>query len=59
MVVKDVRAKARDLGIKNYSKFAKNDLIRAIQEKEGNDPCYQNIDDCGQYDCCWRSDCQS
>jgi hypothetical protein len=40
MVVKDIRAKARDLGVKNYSKLAKTDLIRAIQEKEGNAPCY-------------------
>ena len=58
MVVKDIRAKARDLGVKNYSKMSKVDLIRAIQEKEGNIPCYQNIYDCGQADCLWRPDCQ-
>ena len=51
MVVKDIRAKAREMGIKNYSKMAKTDLIHAIQEKEGNAPCYQNIDDCWQFDC--------
>ena len=58
MLVKDIRAKACDLGVKNYSKLAKTDLIRAIQEKEGNAPCYLNIYDCWQFDCCWRSDCQ-
>jgi hypothetical protein len=59
MFVKDIRVKARDLGVKNYSKMSKVDLIHAIQEQEGNDSCYQNIVDCGIYDCCWRSDCQS
>ncbi len=59
MNMKDIRAKARDLGVKNYSKLIKADLIRAIQEKEENDPCYQNIHDCRQSDCLWMSDCQA
>jgi hypothetical protein len=58
MILKDIRAKGRDLGVKNYSRLAKTDLIRAIQEKEGNAPCYQNIHDCRQYDCLWMPDCQ-
>ena len=58
MVVKDIRAKAREMGVKNYSKMAKADLIHAIQEKEGNTPCYQHIYDCWQFDCLWRSGCQ-
>jgi Rho termination factor, N-terminal domain len=58
MIVKDIRAKARDLGVKNYSKLAKTDLIHAIQEQEGNATCYQNIYDCWHFDCLWRSDCQ-
>jgi hypothetical protein len=26
--------------------------------QEGNAPCYQEITDCRQYDCCWMGDCQ-
>jgi hypothetical protein len=40
MILNDIRAKARSLGLKNYSRLAKTNLIRAIQEKEGNAPCY-------------------
>ncbi len=58
MNTKEIRAKARALGVKNYSKLVKADLIRAIQEKEGNTPCYLNISDCRQIDCLWISDCQ-
>jgi hypothetical protein len=58
MVVKDIRTKAREMGVKKYSKMSKVELIRAIQEKEGNSACYQNIDDCQQYDCMWRPECQ-
>jgi hypothetical protein len=43
MVVKDIRAKAREMGVKNYSKLSKVDLIHAIQEKEGNAACYQRL----------------
>lgn len=37
MLLKDIRAKGRDLGVKNYSRMVKTDLIRAIQEKEISD----------------------
>jgi hypothetical protein len=40
MILKDIRVKGLDLGVKNYSRLAKTELIRAIQEKEGNAPCY-------------------
>jgi hypothetical protein len=33
MMLKDIRAKARDIGVKNHSRLEKTDLIRAIQEK--------------------------
>ena len=36
----------------------KEDLIRAIQEKEGNFPCFGSaMEHCSQEDCCWREDC--
>lgn len=58
MTLKEIRVKARGLGVKYYSKMKKDDLIRAVQEKEGNSPCYQNIYDCWEFDCLWRPDCQ-
>ena len=58
MNMKDIREKAKALGMKNYAKMKKGDRIRAIQVAEGNSPCYQGIYDCRQYDCCWMGDCQ-
>jgi hypothetical protein len=58
MKVTDIRAKARDLSVKNCSRLNKADLIRAIQVAEGNSPCYQQIHDCRVMDCLWRPDCQ-
>ena len=61
MILKDIRAKARNIGVnvKNHSRLGKTDLIRGIQEKEGKAPCYQNISDCWQFDCLGRPDCQN
>uniref|UniRef100_A0A7C5EQ78 Rho termination factor-like N-terminal domain-containing protein n=1 Tax=Desulfobacca acetoxidans TaxID=60893 RepID=A0A7C5EQ78_9BACT len=58
MNLKEIREKAKSLGVKNYSKMKKAELIKAIQQQEGNSPCYQEITDCRQYDCCWMEDCQ-
>jgi hypothetical protein len=58
MTLKEIQEKARSMGLKNYTRFRKADLIRAIQEKEGNSPCYQGISDCRQYDCLWMPSCQ-
>ena len=58
MNIKEIREKAKGLGIKNIAKMKKADLIKAIQVQEGNSPCYQEIVDCRQYDCCWMGDCQ-
>ncbi|HIJ89680.1 MAG: hypothetical protein OEV89_02355 [Desulfobulbaceae bacterium] len=57
MKMLDIKTKAKDLGIKP-GKLKKEDLIRAIQEKEGNFPCFGSaIENCTQEDCCWREDC--
>jgi hypothetical protein len=58
MNVTEIHAKARQMGVKNYSRLNKADLIRAIQVAEGNSPCYQKIYDCRVDDCLWRRDCQ-
>jgi hypothetical protein len=58
MTVTEIRKKAKELKIKNYARLPKDQLIWAIQQAEGNSDCYGKIVDCGQTDCCWRSDCQ-
>ncbi len=57
MTLREIRGVARRLGLKNYHKLRKADLIRIIQEKEGYSPCYQSIFDCQQHDCLWLTDC--
>jgi len=58
MKVTEIRSKGRELGVKNYSKLNKKDLIHAIQVAEGNSPCFLEIYDCRVDDCLWREDCQ-
>lgn len=55
--MQEVREKAKPLGIKTFGK-KKVDLIRAIQSKEGNVPCFKTgLESCDQFKCCWRSEC--
>ena len=57
MHMSEVRKRAEDLGCKP-GRMGKVDLIQAIQSKEGNSPCFQTgINDCDQFNCCWKSDC--
>jgi len=41
-------------------KMKKADLVRAIQQAEGNEVCFDadKADSCGQDTCLWREDCQ-
>jgi hypothetical protein len=58
MKVQDIRLKAREMGIKPL-RMKKTGLIRAIQKAESNIVCYgtERVDNCGEYNCLWRSDC--
>ena len=57
MKAQEIKAKAKDMGI-NPGRMKKMDLIRSIQTKEGNFPCFQTAEkQCDQMSCCWRSDC--
>jgi hypothetical protein len=57
MKMQEVREKAKALGLKTFG-MKKVDLIRVIQSKEGNTPCFQTfVDSCEQSNCCWRSMC--
>lgn len=59
MTVREIREKAKDMGVKNYTRFNKEGLIREIQKAEGNSPCFKEIENCGEYHCAWRDDCQT
>lgn len=58
MLVKEVKAIAADRGVK-AGKMKKAELIRAIQEAEGNNTCFQSeiAPTCGEEGCLWRADC--
>lgn len=45
-------------GVK-VNKLKKTDLVRAIQQAEGNHPCFGSDSAlrCGQLGCLWRTDC--
>lgn len=61
MTKKDIQSKAKDLGVKGYTKLDTQELIRSIQSAEGNSPCFQSeiAPVCGLENCLWRSDCIS
>ncbi|MGV1098369.1 hypothetical protein ACUUL3_03035 [Thiovibrio sp. JS02] len=57
MTMTDIKERAEKLGIK-IGKMNKTDVIRAIQRKEGNFPCFATAKDyCDQLACAWRNAC--
>lgn len=57
MKVSEIKKRAKSLGVK-VAKRKKAELIRAVQEAEGNFPCFGTAQGyCEQQDCCWRDDC--
>jgi len=58
MTVDEIREMARLLNVKT-GKANKSELVRAIQQAEGNLPCFNSNSSatCGQYSCLWRADC--
>lgn len=61
MTVGEIREQAKTLGIKQSAKMRKGDLIRAIQNSEGNHGCFgaKWRMECAEEQCCWRGDCQT
>ncbi len=58
MLVKEIKEIAKTLNV-SVGKKKKTELIRAIQEAEGNAACFDSgITNCGLTDCLWFSDCQ-
>jgi len=58
MKVDAVKGIAKQHKIK-MGKANKSEIIRAIQQAEGNQPCYNtnSAATCGQFACMWREDC--
>ncbi len=57
--LKEVQAMGKELGIK-VAGLKKAELIRKVQEAEGNFPCFQcegAADNCDENGCLWRSEC--
>lgn len=60
MHMQTVRAIAQERGIKP-GRMTKVDLIRTLQQAEGNTSCFATDEDgsCPQMGCLWREDCQT
>lgn len=58
MKIQKVRAIAKANGV-NSARMSKGEIIRAIQEAEGNFPCFGTARDgfCDREECAWREDC--
>lgn len=57
MKMVDIKRIAKRVGC-NPGRLKKADLIKKIQEAEGNFPCFQTAGDyCNQEKCSWRDDC--
>jgi hypothetical protein len=58
MKLDEIRAIATKRGIK-AGKMKKAELVHAIQNDEGNTPCFGTAEDgqCDQMECLWREDC--
>lgn len=58
MLLKDIKEIAKAMDI-NPGKMKKDELIHAIQLKEGNFACFGTAADgeCDQMSCRWRQDC--
>lgn len=58
MKMNDIQSIARTRGVAT-GRMTKVDLVRTIQQTEGNTTCFQTaqVDSCGQEGCLWREDC--
>jgi hypothetical protein len=59
MKLVEIREIAKQFGI-TAGKMKKAELVRAIQQAERNDPCFETgrADSCRQESCLWREDCR-
>ena len=58
MRLTEIEKRAKAVGIKDTWKFSRKDLIRIIQQTEGNSVCFGTRKGvCDQAACCWKEDC--
>lgn len=59
MNMKEIKIIAAERGV-TPGKMKKTELVRAIQKVESNPECFMTgiLDQCGELDCLWRSDCR-
>jgi len=60
MNMNEIRERAAAVGLAGTGRLRKAELIRKIQQAEGNSPCYgaEWRQSCAEMFCCWRSNCQ-
>lgn len=58
MKLDEIKEIAKSHNIK-AGKLKKAELVRAIQQSENNDVCFETgtADNCGQDNCLWREEC--
>ncbi|PLX96321.1 MAG: SAP domain-containing protein [Desulfuromonas sp.] len=58
MTVAEIKVIAKEMGLKTTN-LKKTELIRAIQQAEGNPVCFDtnSRENCGEEICLWRRDC--
>ncbi len=58
MKMSEIHKIAKEKGVKSFGKN-KIAIIREIQQKEGNIPCFatDRINNCNEINCLWRKDC--
>jgi len=59
MKLQEIKEIAKHRGLET-GKMKKEEIIRAMQEAEGNSACFHSgkAAECGQLDCLWRDDCR-
>jgi len=56
MKIQEIRKIAKKWGVEAKVGRSKQDLIRDIQTREGNAPCFYTKKEC-ENDCLWKDDC--
>lgn len=59
MKIEDIRKIAKQWDVKT-GKMKKGEIIRAIQQAEGNPMCFDTTKaaECGETNCLWQEDCR-
>ena len=56
MKIQEIRKIAKNFSVDVRVVRSKKEIIRDIQTREGNAPCFRTKDEC-ENDCLWKADC--